>query len=180
MTAIHRDASSDFPVLPTIESLDSNDPDWVEQEAENFPRYRDLCRAFGRNLLTKADLTTISNEAASAQNLVRIGRPHIRKKSGVMAWLQENWPSVEEAIRQNQVHLPERKWPKPVRSAAIRKITRARQKAWILGAFMQSQESSRLPVDSVEPVSFQAKSNDDAGPGPEGDDWPDFGDFHED
>jgi hypothetical protein len=105
---------------------ETNEYDWLTQEADDFPGYRQLCHTFGRHLLTKSELTIISHCVAHSQNLEQMGRPHIRKKSGVMWWIQENWPMVEEAIRNRQVHLPARRWPKPLRAATLRQLKRYR------------------------------------------------------
>jgi hypothetical protein len=98
-------ANRDDSVRP--EARKTKGPYWSTREPEDFPAHPKLCREFGRNLMKKIELVRICHQVSQSQNVERIGRPYIRTKSGVMAWIEERWPQVEDAIRSNQVHLPQ-------------------------------------------------------------------------
>jgi hypothetical protein len=144
MTLQVKETTSEFPVMPIISETDTDDCDWVKREPEDFEKYRDLCGKCDRPMLTKRELTAVADQIASRHNLVRMGRPNVRRKSGVMAWLEDHWGAVDETVRVGQILLPTKKRLRSSHAAQIRKMvgSRANSPSW-LGTDFRVQLSTR-------------------------------------
>jgi hypothetical protein len=166
------EAPSGFPVTLTNASPETSDCEWKGKDPEDYPHYAELCRIFERSLLTKTELVAISHQTTASQGTEQMGRPHIRQKSGVMAWIDANWDSVDHAIQEGDVHLPRKKRSKSLRAADVKRKIKAKS-----DSRGHSRCCAKPPSDpTADAAGFEFFRGDSD---QELDSWIDFDLFHE-
>jgi hypothetical protein len=58
--------SLDFAVTPLTVKTQTDHCFWMQREAEDFAKYRDLCSMCDRNMLSKKELKAVADQTASA------------------------------------------------------------------------------------------------------------------
>jgi hypothetical protein len=142
--------------------METDGVEWDGKDADDCPRYPELCRIFERPLLTKSELVTISHQTAAAQGIKKMGRPYIRLKSGVMTWIYANWAHADRAIQEGNVHLPIKKRMTSLSATDIKKKTKSKSHSQnsCLRSFLVNQPGKPPRVQTPEPPTFEIPAED--------------------